>query len=56
MRKVIFNNSDPRGKFTPNYEDPYIVKKFLPVEALILLDMVGTELTYPVNANAVKIF
>ena len=42
MRKIIFNNSDPWGKFTPNYDGPYIVKKVLSRGALILVDMVGT--------------
>ena len=56
VRKIIFNNLDPQGKFTPNYEGPYIVKMVISGEALILVDMVGTELAYPVNADAVKIF
>ena len=29
VKKIIFNNSDPHGKFTWNYEGPYIVKKVL---------------------------
>ena len=56
VRKIIFNNSDPRGKFTPNYKGPYIVKKVLNGGALILVDTAGTELVYPVNVDAVKIF
>ena len=56
MKKVIFNNSDPYGKFTLNYEGPYIVEKVLFGGALILIDMAGTELAYPINAYAVKIF
>ena len=56
MKKVIFNNLDPRGKFTSNYESPYIVKKVLPGGALILVDMARIELAYLVNADTVKIF
>ena len=56
MRKVIFNNLDPRGKFTPNYEGPYIVKKVLLGGALIFVDIAGIELAYFVNADVVKIF
>ena len=55
VRKIIFNNSDPQGNFTSNYEGPYIVKKVLLGRALILVHMAGTELAYPVNADAVKI-
>ena len=56
VRKIIFNNSDPQAEFTSNYEGLYIVKKVLSGGALILVDMAGTELAYPVNADAVKIF
>ena len=56
VRKIIFNNSDPRGKFTPNYEGPYIIKKILSKGALILVDIAGIKLAYPINADAVKIF
>ena len=56
VKKVIFNNSNPRGKFTPNYEGPYIVKKVLPGEVLIFVDMTRTELAYLINADVVKIF
>ena len=39
VKKVIFNNSDPHGKFTSNYEGPYIIKKVLLGGALILVDI-----------------
>ena len=42
------------GKFTPNYEGPYVIKKVLPGGALILVEMDGRELPKPVNADAVK--
>ena len=55
-KKVIFNNSNLRGKFTPNYEGPYIVKKVLPRGTMILVNMTGIELAYPINTDTVKIF
>ncbi|KAF8028510.1 hypothetical protein BT93_E1205 [Corymbia citriodora subsp. variegata] len=45
---------DPRGKFTPNYERPYVVKKVLPSSALILIEMDGHELSKPINIDVVK--
>jgi hypothetical protein len=45
---------DPRGKWTPNYEGPYVVKKSFSGGALILTNMNGEELPRPVNSNAVK--
>ncbi|XP_039156062.1 uncharacterized protein LOC120287353 [Eucalyptus grandis] len=45
---------DPHGKFTSNYEGPYIVKKVLLGGALILVEIDGEELSRPVNADVVK--
>ncbi|XP_048129401.1 uncharacterized protein LOC125313641 [Rhodamnia argentea] len=42
------------GKFTPNYEGPYLIKKVLPVGALILAEMDGQVRSSPVNADMVK--
>ncbi|XP_071722166.1 uncharacterized protein [Rutidosis leptorrhynchoides] len=44
----------PRGKFTPNYEGLYIVRKVLPGGALILVEMDDQELPRPVNVDAIK--
>ena len=45
---------DPRGKWTPNYEGPYVVKRAFSGGALILTTMDGEELPRPVNSDAVK--
>ena len=45
---------DPRGKWTRNYEGPYVVKKVFSGGALILTHMDGAELLNPVNADIVK--
>ncbi|XP_048138574.1 uncharacterized protein K02A2.6-like [Rhodamnia argentea] len=42
------------GKFTPNYEGPYVVKKVLPGSALILAEMDGQVWPSPINVDAVK--
>ncbi|XP_048128981.1 uncharacterized protein LOC125312935 [Rhodamnia argentea] len=42
------------GKFTPNYEGPYLIKKVLPGGALILAEMDGRVGSSPVNADMVK--
>ena len=56
LRKVLPNIQDPRGKFTPNYEGPYVVKKVLTGGALILSHMDGPDLKDPVNSDAVKMY
>jgi len=47
---------DSRGKWMPNYEDPYVVKRALPGGVLILTRMDGKELPLPVNSDIVKKF
>jgi len=54
LRKVLPIIPDPRGKFIPNYEGPYVIKKILPGGAMILVEMDGSELPRPINADAVK--
>ena len=44
----------PRGKWSPNWEGPYVVKKAFLGEALILTEMDGKEFTGPINADMVK--
>ena len=45
--------TDSRGKWTPNYEGPYVVKRAFSGGALILTTMDGEEFTRPVNVDAV---
>ena len=54
LRKILTFNVDSRGKGTPNFEGPYVVKKALSGGALILETMDGEELPRPMNADAVK--
>ena len=45
---------DPRGKWTPTYEGPFVFKNIFSGGAMILTIMDGDDLPYPVNANIVK--
>ena len=54
LKKILPIHSDPRGKWTPNYDGPYVVKKAFSGGALVLTNMDGDELPHPVNAEAVK--
>lgn len=54
LRNILPIVIDPRGKFTPNYSGPYVVKKILSRGALILAEMEGQEFANPVNADAMK--
>ena len=45
---------DPRGKFKPNWEGPYLVKTVLPKGAAKISDLEGNEFTEPVNLDRLK--
>ena len=50
-RAIVFN---PRGKFRPNWEGPYLVKTVLPKRAARISDLEGNEFTEPVNLDRLK--
>ena len=54
LRKIMSFNTDSRGKWTPNFEGLYVVKKAFFGGALILETMDGEEFPRPMNADAVK--
>ena len=43
-----------RGKWTPNCEGPFVVKKSFSGGALILTKMDGEELPFPINYDVLK--
>ena len=54
LKKILSFKPDSRGKWTPNYEGLYVVKRAFSRGALILTTMDGEELTRSVNVDAVK--
>jgi hypothetical protein len=54
LKKILSFQPDARGKWTPNYEGPYVVKRAFSGGAMTLATMDGDELPRPVNADAVK--
>ena len=54
LKKILTFKPDSRGKWTPNYEGSYVVKKAFSGGALILTAMDGEEFTRPMNVGAVK--
>jgi len=52
LKKILPIQKDHSGKWTPNYEGSYVVKKTFSGGAL----MDGEELPLPVNSDAVKFF
>lgn len=53
--KRIFSYQDKaKGKFSPNWQGPYMVLSFLTGGALILAEMDGIVWSMPINSDAVK--
>ncbi|RDY05200.1 hypothetical protein CR513_10982, partial [Mucuna pruriens] len=46
LKKRLPNVKDPRGKWTPNYKGPCVVKQAFSGGAVILADSEGQELTH----------
>ena len=53
-KNISIRQGDPRGKWTPNYEGPYVVKRAFSEGALILTNMDGDEHRYPLNSNSMN--
>ena len=45
---------DPRGKFRPNWEEPYLIKVVLLKGAAKISDLEGNEFIEPVNLDRLK--
>ena len=54
LKKMSHTVKDNRGKWAPNYEGPFVVKRAFSREALVLTNMDGEELPSPVNSDVVK--
>ena len=54
IKRIILPQGDPRGKWTPTYEGPLLIKSIFSSRAMILTNMDGDDLPHPVNADIVK--
>ena len=54
LKRIFPHQEEYKGKFTPNWQRPYIVRKVLSGGALILSNMDGTEWTKPINSDVVR--
>ena len=54
IKRIILPQGDPRGKWTPTYEGPFVVKKVFLGGVMILTTMDGEYFPHPVNVDIVK--
>ena len=54
LKNILPIHTNPRGKWTPNYEGPYVVGMVFSGGAFILSTMDGNDLASPMNADIVR--
>ena len=54
LRHIFPHHAETKGKFSPNWRGPFVVKRVLPNGALYLADIEGKVTETVVNADAVK--
>ena len=54
LKRIFPHQDEYKGKFAPNWQGPYMVRKVLSGGALILSEMDGQEWPKPINSDAVK--
>ena len=54
IKRIILPQGDPRVKWTPTYEGPYMIKSIFFGGAMILTTMDSDDLPHPVNTDIVK--
>ena len=51
VKKILSNQQDQRGKWAPNWDGPYVVKRVFLGRVLILSKMDGNDLPSSINSD-----
>ena len=54
LKRIFPHQDEYNGKFTPNWQGPYMVHKVLSGSALVMSEMDGTVWPKPINSDAVN--
>ena len=54
IKRIILPQGDPRGKWTPTYEGPFVIKNLFSDGEMILTTMDGDDLPHLANTDIVK--
>ncbi|XP_009624956.2 uncharacterized protein [Nicotiana tomentosiformis] len=54
LRRILPHHEEAKGKFSPNWKGPYIIRRVLPKGALYLADIEGNDSEIAFNADVVK--
>lgn len=56
LRRILPHHQEAKGKFSPNWKGPYIIRKILPKGELYLGDIEWNDPEAAVNADVVKMY
>ena len=51
IKRIILPQGDPKGKWSPTYEGPFVIKNIFYGGAMILTTMDGDDLPHPANTD-----
>ncbi|XP_060200448.1 uncharacterized protein LOC132628700 [Lycium barbarum] len=54
LKRIFPHQEEYKGKFAPNWQRPYIIRKVLSDGAVVLAEMDGQEWPKPINFDAIK--
>ena len=54
IKRIILPQRDLRGKWTPTYEEPFVVKRVFSGGAMMLTTMDDEDFPRPINVDIVK--
>ncbi|XP_060190765.1 uncharacterized protein LOC132620059 [Lycium barbarum] len=54
LKRIFMHQDECKGKFAPNWQGPYVVRKVLSRGAVVLTEMDGQEWPNPINSDAIK--
>ena len=54
IKRIILPQGDPRGKWTPTYEGPFVVKRVFYGGAMMLTTINDEDFPHPINTYIVK--
>ena len=56
LKQILPMQEEAKGKFSPNYQSPFIITKVLSGGVVILSEMDGLEFPQPLNADRLKLY
>ncbi|XP_060190579.1 uncharacterized protein LOC132619811 [Lycium barbarum] len=54
LKRIFLHQDEYKGKFSPNWQGPYVVRKVLSGGAVVLAEMDGQEWPKPINSDAIN--